>query len=276
MFEGRIEVVRTARFCQLGRLSAQTSQVWFACHGYRQLAGRFIGRFTAAFEEGAVVVAPEALSRFYIDPSSGAHGPEARVGASWMTRLDRDAEIRDCVGYLDALAGRILTEAGAGLAGALRREAEPASKSAASGCGAFRPKVIALGFSQGGHAAARWAAHGRTAVDELVLWGSHLPPEKGIAQRLAGLGVTTVFGDRDPVASAAADEEQRRRLAAAGIAQTRHSFQGRHEIDGETVRTLARTFRATFPLESGAPATGAAVRRPGQNSPTKAISGSST
>lgn len=271
---GRIEVARTARFCQVGRLSAGTSQIWFACHGYRQLAERFAGRFAAACTEGAVVVAPEALSRFYVDQAPGVHGKESRVGASWMTHSGREAEIRDYVAYLDALAGRILAAAGPVPAAA----PETAGTPPAGGRGAARPKVVALGFSQGGHTAARWAAYGSTAVDELVLWGSHLPAERGVAGRLAGLGVTSVFGDGDPAASAAAGREDERRLAAAGGALTRLSFRGGHQIDAGVVLALARAFSGgSFPLGGASPQTGAG-RAPGsaQNSPTKAISGSST
>ncbi len=247
--EGRIEVLRTARFFQLGALSAETSQVWFVCHGYRQLAGRFVRRFAAACAKGAVVVAPEALSRFYVDPAPGAHGTASRVGASWMTRSDREAEIRDYVAYLDALASRVLAGqvlagagARAGAVGAAPRVRGRAPEAAGGGSGAKRPQVVALGFSQGGHTAARWAAHGSTAVDELVLWGSHLPPERGIAARLAGVGVTTVFGDQDPEASATEEEQDGRRLAAAGIAPVRRSFRGGHQIDDGVVRRLARAF----------------------------------
>ncbi len=222
---GRIEVARTARFFQLGRPGAGVGQVWMVCHGYRQSAGRFARRFEAARDEGAVVVAPEALSRFYVDPAPGAHGPASRVGASWMTRVDREAEIRDYVRYLDALARRTLE---------YERDASTAAGS--------RPRLVALGFSQGGHAAARWAALGSAAVDELVLWGSYLPPDPEIAARLAGVRVTTVFGDRDPVFDAPLRRDQEARLASAGVAQAWRTFSGVHEVDASVVRDLARRF----------------------------------
>lgn len=224
MTQGRIRVLRSARYFALGSLAAETMQVWFVCHGYRQSADRFLRRFASAAAEGAFVVAPEALSRFYVDPASGAHGGDARVGASWMTRVDREAEIRDYVAYLDALAEQALAD---------WRGAAP---------GAARPKIVALGFSQGGHAAARWAALGDTPVDAVVLWGSRLPPEAGIARRLAGSAVVSVFGDRDPASGAQADREEDRRFAAAGVAWRRRVFSGGHQIDPDVVRDLARSF----------------------------------
>ncbi len=222
LVERHIQVVRTARFFQLGELCDATTQLWFVCHGYRQLANRFIRRFAGVVEVGGVVVAPEALSRFYIDPAPGRHGAEIRVGASWMTRTDRKNEVRDYVRYLDGLAARVLVGNGN------RR----------------RPKTVVLGFSQGAHTAARWAALGTTVADELVLWGEYLPPDPKIEDRLAGTRVTLVFGDEDPASQPEYQRRQDERLAAAGIAPERRSFRGGHRVDPDVVRALAKGFRA--------------------------------
>lgn len=242
---GRIRVLRSARYFALGRLSDDTEQAWFVCHGYGQSAERFVRRFASAAAEGAFVVAPEGLSRFYVDPAPGAHRADSRVGASWMTRVDREAEIRDYVAYLDALARHALDRPGGDAARA-------------------RPKIVALGFSQGGHAAARWAALGGTPVDALALWGSHLPPEPGIARRLAGSAVVSVFGDRDPVADADAERREDQRFAEAGVVARRRRFAGGHEIDPGVVRDLARSFAPRRRAQAD------------QNSPTNPISGSSS
>lgn len=236
--ERHLEVVRTARYFQAGTVSPATSQVWFACHGYRQLASRFVHRFLGLGDLGVVVVAPEGLSRFYIDPAPGRHGAEARVGASWMTRADRDREIADYVGYLDRLANVVL-------AGRPR--------------GGASPKTVVLGFSQGVHTAARWAVLGRTPVDELVLWGAYLPSDLPVDERLAGPGLTLVFGEDDPTADPALARRQAERLEAAGVRPRQVSCPGGHRVDPEVVRALAKTFGRT-----------------GQNSPTKPISGSSS
>lgn len=243
--ERHLEVVKTARFFQTGTVTADTSQVWFACHGYRQLAGRFVRRFVGLGDLGVVVAAPEALSRFYIDPAPGRHGAETRVGASWMTRADREREIADYVSYLDRLAEMVLAE-------------RPK--------GAAAPKTVALGFSQGVHTAARWAVLGRTPVDELVLWGAYLPRDLPADDRLRRPGLTLVFGDDDPTADTALAQEQAERLEAAGVRPRRVSCPGGHRVDPEVVRALARRF--------GRSGEGSGKR--GQNSPTKSISGSSS
>ena len=101
-----------------------------------------------------MIVAPEALNRFYLSREGGRAGASARVGATWMTREDRLAEIDDYVRYLDDLH-REITE------GQQRKNV----------------RVTALGFSQGTATAARWLVHGTARIDRLVLWAGLLPPE---------------------------------------------------------------------------------------------------
>ena len=100
MTEHHLAVTRTARYYQQGELSAQTRRVWFVCHGYGQLAAYFSRHFAflASTDPGTVIIAPEGLSRFYLQGNGG------RVGASWMTRDDRLHEIDDHVGFLNQLA----------------------------------------------------------------------------------------------------------------------------------------------------------------------------
>ena len=214
-----IEVVRTARYAQLGELTSETRQVWIVCHGYRQLADRFIRRFSTLASQGCVVVAPEGLSRFYIENAPGRHGAESRVGASWMTRADRENEIRDYVRYLDRLAERVLSA--------------PTER---------QPRLVALGFSQGVHTATRWAALGGTRIDELVLWGGYLPPDLEISDGLAGIGLTLVFGDEDPTADAKQARSQEDRLAAAGLHAVNHTYPGGHQIDAGVLERVAERF----------------------------------
>ena len=235
--ERHLEVAKTARFFQVGKVSAATSQVWFACHGYRQLAGRFVHRFVGLRDLGVVVAAPEALNRFYIDPSPGRHGAEARVGASWMTRADRASEIADYVRYLDRLADSVLGREGeqAQERGKLPEGGEPPERGRP-------PKTVALGFSQGVHTVARWAVLGRTPVDELVLWGAYLPRDLPVDERLARSRLTLVFGEDDPTTDSALAREQDERLEAAGIRPRRVSYPGGHRVAPEVVRELATTF----------------------------------
>ena len=105
-----ITVPRTARYITLGEIES-AAEVWFVLHGYGMLAASFLRWFEPAARPGRLLVAPEGLSRCYFE-EKGAR----RVGASWMTKEDRDAEIEDHVRYLDLVAARVL----AGVPGAPR------------------------------------------------------------------------------------------------------------------------------------------------------------
>ena len=107
MREEHLTVQRTARYYTLGAAGPGLRQLVVACHGYGQLAGRFIRHFAPLDDGSRLVVAPEALSRFYLDEPGTAPAAERRVGACWMTREDRLHEIDDYVRYLDALYARV-------------------------------------------------------------------------------------------------------------------------------------------------------------------------
>src|SRR3546814_5982443 len=103
--EHSITVPRTARYYTMGEPQDQPRELWYVCHGYAQLGSRFIRRFAPLDDGTRLIVAPEALSRFYLEVKGRTHA-ESPVGASWMTREDRLSEIDDYVAYLDAQIGR--------------------------------------------------------------------------------------------------------------------------------------------------------------------------
>jgi len=73
--EHRITVSRSARYFTLGR---PDREVWFVLHGYGQLAARFLRHFEPLDDGTRLMVAPEALSRFYLGEARAERG----VGAS--------------------------------------------------------------------------------------------------------------------------------------------------------------------------------------------------
>lgn len=208
--ERHLEVTRTARYCVLGEELRTPAEVWFVLHGYGQLARRFLRRFEPVADGSRIIVAPEALSRFYASSDPGRHGPTSVVGATWMTREDRLTEIDDYVRYLDRLAARTLD----GLTRA--------------------PRVTVLGFSQGVATAARWSVRGSIRPARLVLWGDFLPPDLDLAraaERWATVDVVAVRGSRDGVVRAgerARSEETAAR--AAGVKLRYVAYDGGHEV----------------------------------------------
>jgi predicted esterase len=217
--ERHLQVVRTARYWVLGAESPAPAEVWFVLHGYGQLARRFLRRFRPLDDGTRLIVAPEGLSRFYADTSPARHGATSVVGAAWMTREDREHEIADYVGYLDALGREVL----GGIGG-------PSA-------------VTVLGFSQGVATACRWTVLGDMRPRRLVLWGDLLPPDLPLERARTAWGTTQVVRVRggvdpifaDPGASRAEDE----RLRAAEVACETMDFPGGHEIDPGALAELA-------------------------------------
>lgn len=203
-------VPRTARCVVVGR-PADADSLWYAMHGYGQTAESFAQGCLPLAGEGRALVVPEGLSRFY---AKGGTGP---VGASWMTRDSRDSEIRDYVGYLDAVHGR------------------------AAGSGTTKP-VHVLGFSQGAATACRWAVLGAVRPRRLVLWGGGVPTDLDRDQtreRLATVDLVLVNGRRDHFLAEGAVERDVERLAGLGLAPTIIWFDGGHQLDAAILRDLA-------------------------------------
>ena len=208
MEEHRITVTRSARYFTLGRAERE---VWFVLHGYGQLAGRFLRNFEPLDDGARLIVAPEGLSRFYLTDSPA----ERRVGATWMTREDRLAEIEDYVRYLDAVYEDVL------------RSIDRA-----------KIKVTALGFSQGATTACRWTTLGTAKVDHLIVWGGEVPSDVDPprAPRLI-----LVYGSRDEYFTAKVVAATEARLREQKIPYELVPFDGGHEIDAEVLKRVALT-----------------------------------
>lgn len=217
--EHHLPVSRTARYVMLGGTGDTVSDVWVVCHGYGQRAVRFARGFEPIASDTRRIVAPEALSRFYLDPPGGETHGTARVGASWMTREDRQAEINDYVEYLDALW----------------RQVKPASDHA---------RLVAFGFSQGAATAARWAVLGSARPSLLLLWGGSVPRDLLAGQSLARLAViplVLVAGRGDRFAPDAVVEEEERVLRGQGLEPRVVRFDGGHTLDAAVLKSLAGT-----------------------------------
>ena len=201
MEERHIRVQRTARYHTLGD-PRKARSLWIVVHGYGQLARFFLN----AFEEQAgsnFIAAPEGLSRYYTD---AAH---QRVGATWMTREDREHEIADHIDYLDSLYATLRMETG-------------------------DIPLRVLGFSQGVATVSRWLAHGRSPAAQAVLWGGALPPELTAPRLKQAFGsgtVDLVHGSQDQLVTEAVFRSNAERLQRAAIPVRPHAFPGAHTLD---------------------------------------------
>ena len=144
MKKHQITVQKTAHYVTIGELNEQTENIWFVIHGYGQLAEYFIKKFKVLDDGKTIIIAPEALSKFYLKEFSG------RVGATWMTKYERDSEITDYINYLNHLYATVLEEIDGN-----------------------NLKINILGFSQGTATVARWCMNGTIKYDRLILWAGY-------------------------------------------------------------------------------------------------------
>jgi predicted esterase len=135
-----------------------------------------------------------------------------------MTKEDREAEIRDYVRYLDALCEQLMIS---------QRQ----------------PRVVVVGFSQGGATAARWSALGAARIDRVILWGALLPPDLDLSKASAtfrGASLTYAIGNRDQYISAEMIEKERVRLAVSKMTAEIIEFEGGHSIKRSVLADLSR------------------------------------
>ena len=209
--EHHIGVNRTARYFTLGNPETAT-HIWFALHGYGQLAGKFIGYLATLADDSRLIVAPEALSRFYLDQGRGP------PGASWMTKEDRDHEITDYVGYLDQLSTAIRARCSSGA------------------------RSYGLGFSQGVATLGRWMDRGQTKHDAYCMWAGTLPQELDLARphpALSGRRVALVVGHRDEYLTQDWLATESRRLAGSAGEVRQFPFHGGHRLDRTVLADVA-------------------------------------
>lgn len=217
--EHHLTVTRSARYFTIGTPDGGLDDVWFACHGYGQLAASFARRFDVLLSPRRLVVVPEALSRFYLGDHTRPAGPDAKIGASWMTREDREADIRDYVAYLDALYDHVL---------------ERVSRDAV--------RVHVLGFSQGTATASRWAVHGRARIDRLILWGGTIAADIDLdaaRPRLSAIDRVLAVGSTDHFVTRKIRQREEARFRDAGLPFRVVEYDGGHEIDRAALRQLS-------------------------------------
>ena len=192
-------------------------ELWVALHGYGQLASDFVAGMRALDDGTRLLVAPEALSRFYDTSSQVEKHAEARVGASWMTREDRFAEIEDQLVWL--------SQAHAHYRAAIGRDVP----------------LVVLGFSQGAAAASRWVASGAVAPAHLICWGGSVAPELplGPESALGRTRCTMVFGTRDRFVTADKVGAEQARMTSAGFTPEFERFDGGHRLDDAALLRVA-------------------------------------
>lgn len=217
--EHHLTVQRTARYYTLGELSLTTTHIWFCLHGFGQLATYFSRKFTTLADENTFIVLPEGLSRSYLDSTY------KRVGASWLTREDKEHEIIDFLTYLNTLYNSVL-----------------------NGRDRSSLHITVLGFSQGAAVACRWLNQmdnqaSSIRIDRLILWAGYFP--NGLRElidpdKLATIETHYVYGQQDNYITHMDDVQGYLNRIQADMPMLKMTaFEGGHNVGPEVLRQFA-------------------------------------
>lgn len=207
-------VQRAARFFTLGAWCDDICEVWVVLHGYGQTADRFVESFRPILRKDRFFVAPEGLSRFY----HGSHDPD-RVGASWMTSVERSLDISDYTAYIDAVMERIM--------------AWPIAQPI---------RLVGLGFSQGTATLTRWAMRSAYPINDMVLyggdWAYEASPDK-LFRHFKRAYHYLLAGDADRYMPEERIEKMAQTYADAGLEHELIRYAGGHAVLAKPLQILS-------------------------------------
>ncbi|HEX2900073.1 MAG TPA: phospholipase, partial [Bacteroidia bacterium] len=170
--------------------------------------------FEALADAETVILAPEGLSRFYLD------GKWDRVGATWMTKEDRIHEIEDQIEYLNRLQEMVQEQAPNVL------------------------ETIVLGFSQGTATVWRWVMKGNVAPQHLILWAGSIPLDtlEKASEKMKNCDLHFVLGDNDEYIKISDAQKQMENLHEIKPDARFWTFEGNHRMDAPTLSKIAASW----------------------------------
>ena len=211
----QISISKTGKYSQIGKCSKKINNVWIVLHGYGMLSEYFVKKFECIINETTLVIAPEATNRFYLGNNY------TRVGASWMTKLDREQEISDNILFLDKLFSIIKKE-----------------------IGHDNFKLNTLGLSQGGPTLVRWLMSNRLNTNSLILWGSDIPIDSLVIEnksRWDSMNLKIVIGKNDEYINEEKKQEFVGVVKSYGLKYDLVEYEGSHKIIEEELKKIANS-----------------------------------
>ncbi|WP_281613723.1 hypothetical protein [Flammeovirga sp. SubArs3] len=207
-----VSIKMDAPFYTNGNQSEETEHLWFLFHGYGQLAEHFMRRFDIVDPKKHHVVALQGLSRFYLD------NKYEKIGASWMTRMEREKDIIHQKRYIDEVYYDRL----------------------------FNTKVFDIkknffAFSQGGATLMRWLKNTQPEVDSIVMWGADFPHElspEDFSFLNEEVNLIYVIGENDPFLEMIKLERIKKLLNDLTCNTEIVTFKGGHHVHRETLQKI--------------------------------------
>jgi len=205
-----IKTTKTSRYFIWGASNKLIKNVLFVFHGYGQLAKEFVKHFQLIANDQLLIVAPEAMNKFYVRGFTG------KIGTTWMTKEDRETEIKDYVNMIDNVYQEVskITDL-------------------------TKVRINVLGFSQGGHTAVRWLSEKQPPVNSLILWGSGMPRDTNYILNLTywnSIKINLVVGNKDRFIMEEKLNEELTFINEQKINYKLIKYNGSHLIDSENLK----------------------------------------
>ena len=206
-----IQVSKTARYVLSDEPSKEVRNLWIVCHGYGQTATGFMNSFKSIFSKDTLVVAPEGLSKFYWEGFNG------KVVSSWMTKENRENEIKDYVNFIEDVLNEIIPKLNAKIA-----------------CNAF-------GFSQGTSTISRWANRTKIKLSSIHLYSGQFPDDllKNWNRKVLPK-LQFYIGDKDPLIKESELEKTKLKLNIHEIGYDLFIVSGRHNIEPNLLESILK------------------------------------
>ncbi len=207
--EKEITYTTSNSYSTLNKLTDQTKNVWFVCHGMGYLSRFFLRYFKNLNPEENYFIAPQAPSKYYIQP-------RMHVGANWLTKDNTDSGTENIMNYFDAV---------------LEAEKIPDSVN-----------LIVIGYSQGVSVALRYLAKRQIQCSQLVLHSGGIPKEitaENFAYLSEDTQVKLIYGTKDEYLDEGRIQlESERAKELFGNRISIMPFEGKHVVNVEIIDGL--------------------------------------
>lgn len=189
----------------------QEEEIWLVLHGYGQLAEFFVRKFNFLNSEERLFLAPEGTNYHYQE------GFQGRVGANWMTRHEREIAIENNHRFLDKLMENLLSQY------------------------PNRPRIHALGFSQGAATLTRWASRWNCELETMVLWAGGFALDiklEDANEKFRNTRILSVLGEWDELVTPEVRLKQEELISQLNREVVSLSFPGGHELNTDLLEKI--------------------------------------
>ncbi len=207
MKKNTIEHKKISNYITVGS-PLNAKEIWICFHGYGQLGELFAQKFEGI--ENRFFIVPEGLSKFYLNNTYD------KVGASWMTRYNREQEIENQQFYLSAMMENSF------------------------GDDWKNQTYNLLAFSQGVATASRFADHNSLKINRFILWAGKMAYEDICFQKntFSNTDATLVYGLRDEYLGFLNIEEHLEKIVPLFKTFKILTFDGGHKMEAEMMTNV--------------------------------------